>query len=120
MYRPRTARTLQCLYCDSELKPFRGLFDEDFCCRDHRDKYFSSFRKSLNRLPALLTPVAGPEQPPSLPVSQPVFSADVPKMLAETPGLPHTETLPTADDRDAPAGNPFAPPLAIPVEPEAP
>jgi hypothetical protein len=39
---------VQCLYCDTELKPSRGLFDEDFCCRDHREKYFSSFRKALS------------------------------------------------------------------------
>lgn len=43
---------MQCLYCEAELKPFRGLFDEDFCCREHRDKYLSSFRKSLTRLPS--------------------------------------------------------------------
>ena len=36
-----------CLYCEAELKPFRGFFDEDFCCRDHREKYFSSVRKAL-------------------------------------------------------------------------
>lgn len=36
-----------CLYCETELKPFRGFFDEDFCCRDHREKYFSSVRKAL-------------------------------------------------------------------------
>ncbi len=47
---------MQCLYCDAELKPFRGLFDEDFCCRDHREKYFSSFRKAVNRLPVLDIP----------------------------------------------------------------
>jgi hypothetical protein len=43
---------VQCLYCEEELKAFRGLFDEDFCCREHRDKYIASFRKSLTRLPA--------------------------------------------------------------------
>jgi len=42
---------VQCLYCETELKPFRGLFDEDFCCREHRDKYLSSFRKALTSLP---------------------------------------------------------------------
>ena len=36
-----------CLYCETELNPFRGLFDEDFCCRDHREKYCSQFRRAL-------------------------------------------------------------------------
>ena len=53
---------MQCLYCETELKPFRGLFDEDFCCRDHRDKYLSSFRRALNRLPVLdISPAPTPE-----------------------------------------------------------
>ncbi len=79
---------MQCLYCDAELKPFRGLFDEDFCCRDHRDKYFSSFRKALNRLPEILA--AAESVPPALyqaevhQVEAPVFSADSPEPLAET------------------------------------
>src|SRR2546425_9113200 len=47
----RTKRVL-CLYCEAELKPLRGLFDEDFCCREHREKYFSSFRKSWDQMPA--------------------------------------------------------------------
>jgi hypothetical protein len=33
------------------------LIDEDFCCREHREKYFASFRKSLTQLPDLETPV---------------------------------------------------------------
>ncbi len=47
---------MQCLYCETELKPLRGLFDEDFCCKDHREKYFSSFRKGINLLPVLDLP----------------------------------------------------------------
>jgi hypothetical protein len=67
---------VQCLYCETELKPFRGLFDEDFCCREHRDKYFSSFRKAVRRLPDILgfpeTPVpdaagAAPDEIPAYP-----------------------------------------------------
>src|SRR5436189_5689702 len=30
----------------SQLKGLRGFFDEDFCCREHREKSFSSDRKS--------------------------------------------------------------------------
>ncbi|PYT23208.1 MAG: hypothetical protein DMG57_32840 [Acidobacteria bacterium] len=30
----------------------RGFFDEDFCCREHREKYSSSFRKSWDQMPA--------------------------------------------------------------------
>ena len=55
---------MQCLYCDAELKPFRGLFDEDFCCREHREKYFSSFRKSLTRLPFFEDALAGEARVP--------------------------------------------------------
>jgi hypothetical protein len=54
---------VQCLYCETELKPLRGLFDEDFCCKDHREKYFASFRKGITRLPVLdLPPLAPPEE----------------------------------------------------------
>ena len=51
---------MQCLYCETELKPLRGLFDEDFCCKEHREKYFSSFRKGINRLPVLDLPPLSP------------------------------------------------------------
>jgi hypothetical protein len=51
---------VQCLYCETELKPLRGLFDEDFCCKEHREKYFSSFRKGINRLPVLDLPPLAP------------------------------------------------------------
>lgn len=47
---------MQCLYCETELKPLRGLFDEDFCCKEHREKYFSSFRKGITLLPVLDLP----------------------------------------------------------------
>ena len=42
---------MQCLYCETELKGLRSFFDEDFCCREHRDKYLSSFRKGWDQLP---------------------------------------------------------------------
>src|SRR5579872_4193951 len=47
---------MQCLYCETELKPLRGLFDEDFCCKEHREKYLSSFRKGIHLLPVLDLP----------------------------------------------------------------
>ena len=53
---------MQCLYCETELKPLRGLFDEDFCCKEHREKYFASFRKGVNRLPVLDLPPLDPEK----------------------------------------------------------
>jgi len=61
-----------CLYCDKELKPFRGFFDEDFCSREHREKYFSSFRKALTGFGNLTTQAAAPERPaPSTPAPDP-------------------------------------------------
>ena len=57
---------MQCLYCETELKPLRGLFDEDFCCKEHREKYFSSFRKGINRLPVLDLPPLVPTREKNL------------------------------------------------------
>lgn len=60
---------MQCLYCETELKAFRGLFDEDFCCREHREKYFSSFRKAVNSLPdAVLPPAAETDETAAPPI----------------------------------------------------
>jgi len=42
---------VECLYCEAPLKNFRGLFDEDFCSREHREKYLASFRKALTQFP---------------------------------------------------------------------
>jgi hypothetical protein len=53
-----------CLYCDTELKPFRGLFDEDFCSREHREKYLSSFRKALTGFGGQPEPVEKTIEPP--------------------------------------------------------
>ena len=61
-----------CLYCDKELKPFRGFFDEDFCSREHREKYFSSFRKALTGFGGLASQPTAPERPaPSTAVPDP-------------------------------------------------
>jgi hypothetical protein len=54
---------VQCLYCDTELKPFRGLFDEDFCSREHREKYLSSFRKALTGFGDFQEPVEKTTEP---------------------------------------------------------
>jgi len=54
---------VQCLYCDADLKPFRGFFDEDFCCREHREKYSSSFRKALTGFGDLREPVEKTAEP---------------------------------------------------------
>ena len=63
---------MQCLYCDSELKPFRGFFDEDFCSREHREKYFTSFRKALTGFGGLASQAAAPEPTaPSTPARDP-------------------------------------------------
>jgi hypothetical protein len=99
--RLKDGEAVECLYCETELKPFRGLFDEDFCCREHRDKYFSSFRRALNRLPALETPPPAPmAESVSLAIhatEEPPFSADSPIIPAGTVDLPHKEALAAAE-----------------------
>jgi hypothetical protein len=68
---------VQCLYCETELKPLRGLFDEDFCCREHREKYLASFRKGISLLPVLnLPPITLVKQTVSEPSE--VFAAEEP------------------------------------------
>lgn len=67
-----------CLYCETELNPFRGLFDEDFCCREHREKYFSRFRKALTDFgslekPARVQPAAPPQEEVLAPSSDPAM-----------------------------------------------
>jgi len=42
---------LRCQYCGKNLWPLRGLFDEDFCSRDHRQRYHERVRKALEHLP---------------------------------------------------------------------
>jgi hypothetical protein len=51
---------VQCLYCDADLKTFRGFFDEDFCSREHREKYSSSFRKALTSFGRLAATAENP------------------------------------------------------------
>ena len=76
---------MQCLYCETELKPLRGLFDEDFCCKEHREKYFSSFRKGINRLPVLDLPPLAPVQKANLEETDADAMADpVPERRIET------------------------------------
>jgi hypothetical protein len=107
---------VQCLYCETELRPFRGLFDEDFCCRDHRDKYFASFRKALNRLPALDFPPAPAVESVSLAVRQtqaPVSSADLSKVPDASDDLPQTQVLAAAGEL---ADQQVTPPVEISAE----
>ena len=42
---------MRCQYCGKNLWPLRGLFDEDFCSRDHRQRYHERVRKALEHLP---------------------------------------------------------------------
>ncbi|MBZ5595103.1 MAG: hypothetical protein LAP39_22900 [Acidobacteriia bacterium] len=55
-----------CLYCETELKPFRGFFDEDFCCREHREKYFSPVRKALTLFGVLEKPAPSQAKSPAV------------------------------------------------------
>ena len=91
MRRAFGARTepVLCLYCETELKPFRGFFDEDFCCGDHREKYFSSFRKAVAGIDVLekttafqaktrvdSAPAADPRAADFLPISVPLCTVE--------------------------------------------
>lgn len=73
---------MQCLYCETELKPLRGLFDEDFCCKDHREKYFASFRKGINLLPVLDLPPLERKQERDSEETAPDVLEDAPEMTA--------------------------------------
>jgi len=42
---------VRCQYCGKNLWPLRGLFDEDFCSKDHRQRYHERVRKALDHLP---------------------------------------------------------------------
>jgi hypothetical protein len=76
---------VQCLYCETELKPLRGLFDEDFCCKEHREKYFSSFRKGITLLPVLNLPPLAPTRETNLEETDTDARADlVPERRFET------------------------------------
>ncbi|HXI39602.1 MAG TPA: hypothetical protein VNH83_06470 [Bryobacteraceae bacterium] len=111
---------MQCLYCDTPLKPFRGLFDEDFCCREHRDKYSASFRKALNRLPVLdfpPTPVAESLWPVQRQPEEPVFSSDLSKTPTEIHDPPYIETLADVDRGNEHVDGQATPVLDIPAEP---
>src|SRR5271169_6350867 len=49
----RNGEVLRCQYCGKNLWPLRGLFDEDFCSRDHRQRYHERVRKALEHLPKI-------------------------------------------------------------------
>ena len=42
---------VRCQYCGKNLWPLRGLFDEDFCSKDHRQRYHERVRKAMEHLP---------------------------------------------------------------------
>ena len=42
---------MRCQFCGKNLWPLRGLFDEDFCSKDHRQRYHERVRKALDHLP---------------------------------------------------------------------
>ncbi|MBZ5593331.1 MAG: hypothetical protein LAP39_13905 [Acidobacteriia bacterium] len=42
---------MRCQFCGKNLWPLRGLFDEDFCSKDHRQRYHERVRKALEHLP---------------------------------------------------------------------
>src|SRR5215467_8326458 len=46
---------VRCQYCGKNLWPLRGLFDEDFCSKDHRQRYHERVRKALEHLPKAQT-----------------------------------------------------------------
>jgi len=50
---------VRCQYCGKNLWPLRGLFDEDFCSRDHRQRYHERVRKALEHMPTV-EPTARP------------------------------------------------------------
>ncbi|MCU1275994.1 MAG: hypothetical protein JWO48_3425 [Bryobacterales bacterium] len=86
-------KPVECLYCEAPLKNFRGLFDEDFCSREHREKYLASFRKALTQLPDTKSPVA-PEplfpQPPPPPASS---QETVQSVVRAAPRAPEVQTV---------------------------
>jgi hypothetical protein len=87
---------VQCLYCETELKPLRGLFDEDFCCKEHREKYFSSFRKGINLLPVLDLPPLERKQEMGAEETAPEVMEDAPETAAVPDHLPEIADEPAA------------------------
>jgi hypothetical protein len=93
-----------CLYCETELNTLRGFFDEDFCCREHREKYFSSFRKALTGFgvseriaTALAVSQADDEMPAPAAAPDPRVSGFLPVTVPSSiAGLPATGALPEA------------------------
>ncbi len=73
---------MQCLYCETELKPLRGLFDEDFCCKEHREKYFASFRKGITLLPVLDLPPQTARKETVLESTEEFVAEELPELAA--------------------------------------
>lgn len=93
---------MRCQYCGKNLWPLRGLFDEDFCSRDHRQRYHERVRKALEHMPkAQATPratgIAG-------------FQFEKPR--AQEPAVASHSTVSVAENPAAPAIPSFAPAAA--------
>jgi hypothetical protein len=84
---------VQCLYCEAPLKNFRGLFDEDFCSREHREKYLASFRKALGQLPDAQTPVAPEPLFPQATLPAATSQETVQNVVREAPRAPQVQTV---------------------------
>jgi hypothetical protein len=84
---------VRCQYCGKNLWPLRGLFDEDFCSKDHRQRYNERVRKALEHLPK---GQAGPKTPAGFQFEKPrVQGAPVAKPSGSEPcQIPSTPMVP--------------------------
>lgn len=83
---------MECLYCEAPLKNFRGLFDEDFCSREHREKYLASFRKVLTQFPDAESSAAPPPLFPETPSAAP-SQENIQSVACHAPGTPDVPTV---------------------------
>jgi len=110
---------VQCLYCEAALKNFRGLFDEDFCSREHREKYLASFRKAMAQFPDTESPVAleplFPEATPPAASSQ----ETVQSVVREAPRAREVQTVTVSYVAGEPTPEALQPsvPAAAPADP---
>lgn len=91
---------MRCQYCGKNLWPLRGLFDEDFCSRDHRQRYHERVRKALEHLPKFQ---AGPR-----PAGIAGFQFEKPRVqepafAMRNPGMSHEQPAACAGPGVAPA-----------------
>lgn len=84
---------MQCLYCEADLKNFRGLFDEDFCSREHREKYLASFRKAMAQFPDTESPIAPKPVLTQAPSSVASSEETVQSVFGDAPCAPEVQTV---------------------------